>query len=406
MPAADVEVFVQSMGRMTAKGTWDGVSQWSSPKPPEALRTWPRPVKTDDQGRLVLSGIGRDLSVVLNVRDIRFARQDLRFDAERNPIPTGKEATIALQPATIIEGRVLAADTGKPIPDAVIAVESVQPRGGWVTSRFRADDQGRFQVNRYPAPRFRVRVSPSGGQPYLLSSVEFAWNKGAVKKEIEVKLPRGVVIKGKLTEEGTGRPVGGAALHFFRKARGERIPDVASNPDGSFQATVPPGEGQILALGPMLDYIPREIGSATLSGGGRTGGLRIHAHDVIAYEVKAGEAPRELVATLRPGKTVNGHVVGPDGQTIADAVIITRLDIDPRNLTWRQRSSLHVRDGRFELHGLDPENPTTVYFLDAEHQWGAAVDFPGKQSGGDALVRLQPCGQAKCGSLDRTASPS
>jgi hypothetical protein len=395
MPAAGVEVRVQSMGLVTAKGTWDGVSQWSNAYPPAGLRAWPSPVKTDDQGRLVLSGIGRDLSIVLTIRDLRFARQDLRFEADRNPLPKDKELTIALQPATIIEGRALAADTGKPIPGAAIVVESIGKHGGWVTSRFRADDQGRFQVNPFPADHFRVRASPLGGQPYLLSSVEFAWNKGAVKKEIDVKLPRGVVIKGKVAEEGTSRPVGGASIRVFPRKRGERVPDVASKEDGSFQATVPPGEGSMLVLGPTLNYIRDEIGSGMLYGLGRPGGSRFYPHDIIAYQAKAGESPHELIATLRPGKTVKGHVVGPEGQTVEHAAILTRLDIEPMNLTWRKMPSLHVRDGRFELQGLDPEKATPVYFLDADHQWGAAIELSGKRAGGEVTVRLRPCGRAR-----------
>ena len=219
MPAAGVLVRVQSMAGVTAKGTHDGVSHRSNWNPPEGLRAWPGPVKTDDQGRLVLSGIGRDLQVVLTVHDLRFARQVLRFEANRQPVFAvfkDEETTIALEPATKIEGRALAADTGKPIPGAAITVESVGESGGSATSTFRADDQGRFQANPFPADRFRVRAVPPAGQPYLPSTVEFAWTKGAVKKDIEVKLPHGVAIQGKVTEQGTGRPVGGAIVHFFQ----------------------------------------------------------------------------------------------------------------------------------------------------------------------------------------------
>jgi hypothetical protein len=36
-----------------------------------------------------------------------------------------------------------------------------------------------------------------------------------------------------------------------------------------------------------------------------------------------------------------------------------------------------------------------VYFLDDAHEWGAAVEFSGKQAGEEVTVRLQPNGQAK-----------
>ena len=36
-------------------------------------------------------------------------------------------------------------------------------------------------------------------------------------------------------------------------------------------------------------------------------------------------------------------------------MILTRQQIDPINLTWPDHTSIHARDGRFELHGFDPE---------------------------------------------------
>ena len=259
------------------------------------------------------------------------ARQEPRLEAED---PSNRETTFALEPATIIEGQALAADTRKPIAHAAISVDSVGADGGWQTSQFRANVQGRFQANPYPAQRFRVRASAPAGQPYLLSSIEFAWTKGAVKKEVEITMPRGVVLKGKVVEEGTGRPVGGATVRFSPRRGNVSIADVASSEDGTFQATVPPGEGSVLVLGPTLDFIPHEIGRATLFDRDQSGGPRMYPHAIVSYQAKADEPVRDLVATLRPGKTVKGRVTGPQGQTIANAVILTRLDVEPMNLTW------------------------------------------------------------------------
>ena len=36
-----------------------------------------------------------------------------------------------------------------------------------------------------------------------------------------------------------------------------------------------------------------------------------------------------------------------------------------------------------------------VYFLDADHQWGTAVELSGKQASEDLTIRLEPCGRAK-----------
>jgi hypothetical protein len=69
-----------------------------------------------------MAGVTRGLTVWLSVHDPRFAQQ--RFLIEARDRDAGKEISLALQPSTIIEGRVLAADTGRPIPDAAIAVRA------------------------------------------------------------------------------------------------------------------------------------------------------------------------------------------------------------------------------------------------------------------------------------------
>ena len=164
-PAAGVEVQLNHVfhaSRSAGVGDFDGIGGgfhqlWDVP--PEELRAWPKPVTTDDQGRFTLAGIARGLTVRLEVRDIRFARQ--RFDVETDFGDGPKEVNLALQPATIIEGRALAADTGQPFAHAVIAVRaSFRSRPGLFDAKFRADDQGRFKVTPFPGDRFRISVFP------------------------------------------------------------------------------------------------------------------------------------------------------------------------------------------------------------------------------------------------------
>ena len=56
-PARGVAVIVSGIGRINDNGKNDGVSLGTTK--PAGIRVWPRPVKTDDQGRIALSGIGR-----------------------------------------------------------------------------------------------------------------------------------------------------------------------------------------------------------------------------------------------------------------------------------------------------------------------------------------------------------
>ena len=60
-----------------------------------------------------------------------------------------------------------------------------------------------------------MKALPPDGQPYLIGQVEFEWTKGAVKKEVDVKVPRRVVIRGKVIEQGTGRALFGASASTY-----------------------------------------------------------------------------------------------------------------------------------------------------------------------------------------------
>jgi hypothetical protein len=64
----------------------------------------------------------------------------------------------------------------------------------------------------------------------------------------------------------------------------------------------------------------------------------------------------------------------------------------------QDHSRIPMRDGRFVMHGLDPDTAAEVpaFFLDPERKLGAVARFTG-QSGafGPVNVRLEPCGTAK-----------
>ena len=106
---------------------------------------------------------------------------------------------------------------------------------------------------------------------------------------------------------------------------------VASAADGSFQIAVPPGKGHLLVFGPSPDYILD--GSAGPNSRGRAGGWRTYAHDIIAYDANPDNPPRELIAELRPGKTVKGCLVGPDGKPVLSAAMLTTLEIEDARAT-------------------------------------------------------------------------
>ncbi len=397
-PAGGVEVIVSAIGRMNDKGEFEGIALSTSS--PQGVPVWPRPVKTDAEGRITLPGIGKGAPVSLSVRDLRYARQGVQIDPAK--AASAKEITVALEQSQIIEGRVLAADTGQPIPNAVVSAQAFvknEYAHGFVTAKFRADQEGRFKMNPILGESYTLGAFPTGGEPYLIQQDEFKWTKGAVKATHDIKVRRGVLIRGKVTESGADRPLPASSIMFIPVRGGFDLLSgwqamVASQDDGSFQVAVPAGKGHLLMFGPTGDYVLGEIGSNKLFSD-QPGGTRYRAHAIIPYEVKAGDPPHEVSAVLRPGVTIKGRAVGPNGETVTDGFILTTLLIEPFNPFWRGDYQVPIRDGRFELHGLAPDRSTRIHVLDPDHEWGASVEISGKEAGGDLTVRLQPCGQAK-----------
>ena len=129
LPAAGVEVRIERIGtgnprhRLGRRLPLAEPAQWAAP--------WPRPKTTDDRGKLVLTGIGSDLTVGLTVYDRRYARQYFLIETGTQAAPEDRETTIALEPAKVIEGRVLTADTGQPVPRAVISVAASRNEARW-----------------------------------------------------------------------------------------------------------------------------------------------------------------------------------------------------------------------------------------------------------------------------------
>ena len=396
-PAAGVELRVWSIGRPTKTGWFDGVNMGNSVSP-QGMRTWPRPVVTDDQGRFTLEGIGRDLQVRLGCRDPRFAPDSFRVQTDDRDGP--KEVTFTLNSSTTIAGRTLAVDTGLPLAQSLVELASGPSELGLGRGpSLRADQEGRFTARVSPGRYYQIKAFPPEGQPYVVTQMMLEQTKDAVSERADVRVLRGVVIRGKVLAQGSNRPLSGASVQYIASRRRDHVLDgwqavVASKEDGSFQIALPPGKGHLFVYGPTSDYVLDVIGSRMIYSG-KPGGERYYAHAIIPYEVNAGDAPHQINAVLRPGASLKGRLVGPEGQTVEDAQIIGLLHFNYFHLNWRGDLTRHARDGRFEIHGLDPEKPTRISFLDDSHQWGATVNLSHKHFNEPVEIRLEPCGQAR-----------
>jgi RNA polymerase sigma factor (sigma-70 family) len=416
LPAAGVKVSVWYVGR-EVNGRPDVVSLANLPQ----HAPWPQPVTTDDKGGFVIRGCNRDQGLMLAASDDRFATQSFEIDSPGKPRPERKVYGIdvggflhtqesgpndkgqpevlklTLAPARVVEGRVTYADTGKPAVKA------------WVDG-VQTDEDGRFLLRYAGRSATTLMVYAPEGEPYLNVYHRVEWPKGAVKQEVTVTLPRGVLVRGKVTEAGSSKPVAGAGIQF--KPRDDGDPQRPKNllggwyeeitrQDGSFSMAVLAEPGHLLIRGPTSDYIHEEIGSNVIYLG-QPGGRRLYPDAIVKLDVPAKGEPKEVAVTLRRGAAVRGKLLGPDGKPVAKALIMHRLHVGI-DLGWN--FPVEVRDGVFEVRGLDPDKSVPVYFLDAEHQCGAVVQLSGKHAGETVTVKLAPCGKATARYVDAKGQP-
>ncbi len=287
------------------------------------------------------------------------------------------------------------ADTGEGAAHATLEVRS--SRG---STDCETDDDGRFRANPAPGEGFLVRAYPPADQPYLITKTHLAWPKGAIEQTLDLALLRGVLIHGKVTEEDSGQPVPGAAVEFVSHAEphnGERTIVNVTASDGSFRLGAMPGTGHLFIRGPSDDYVLQAIGSRMYDEG-QPGGHPIYSHAVRFLDLKPGLDSQEVNPVLRRGATVTGRVVGPDGQPVRSAWFFSRVALWASGVwrQWRGEDYGHVHDGRFEVHGLEPETDVPVYFLDPKRKLGGVVNLSAKSAtGGPVTVRLEPCGAAR-----------
>ena len=278
-----------------------------------------------------------------------------------------------------------------------------------------ADAEGRYRTSAKPGVCFGVTAYPPAGVPYLVRTTPLSqpirWTPGQRVKRVNLALPRGILVRGRILEAGSHKPVAGAAVQY--------VPERANNPhvsediltgwqtigvsdrDGRFRSAVLPGPGRLLVHGPDERYVLREIGSREVDRG-RPGGRRMYAHAIRKIEPAADAESIDVTIELQRGATIRGRVVDEQGNPIDEVLVISRLNISPLSLFWRGHTAPTL-GGRFELGGLEEGRQYTVHFLDPTRRLGATARVTAASP--ELTVVLRPCGEAKMRFVDADGQP-
>ncbi len=233
-PAADVVVTATYLNQ--GKNDYRGVDQFLAEKdyPPY----WPRPVRTNSTGGFTLTGMPAGCHVWLYLAHPSFAREEVTVDTGQGPTDLTRGFEIALLPPVFthvlspprpVEGVVTAADTGKPLPAVPVEVCPMNRHGG-MPIYSHTDAAGHYQVSDEVGESYSVTAYPPPESGYLSQSAfRDRWPKDAKSLVVDFKLSRGIIIRGRVVDGASGKPVAGASVQYQRAAKKPNWNSVASD---------------------------------------------------------------------------------------------------------------------------------------------------------------------------------
>ncbi len=378
-------------------------------------RAWIQPVTTDEDGRFKLTGVPEGFGVYVKlIGSKKFAPQGISLNTgqpeQRGPrdgtyrpliknVDPGEEAVLTLSPAKLITGKVAYEDTNEPVEGAKISIwASQQEMGSMTTVTGKTDADGNYRLRPEPGIRFGVSAYPPAGVAYMGRQAEkLVWENSDATRNVDIKLPRVTLVKGRVIEKGTGKPVIDATITF--ESSGRNAPENSitgwqaqqkTDRDGKFTYAVSAGHGTLVVRKKNSHYVLQTMESRKMTSA-KSGGTRFYANAFHTMNVEKGTDTIEAEIEVLPGKTVHGVIVDGDGKSIEEAHVITRLKSWDLAGGWRG-DSRPVIGGKFELTGLEPGESYKVHFLDARQKLGTTIELTATDE--EVKVVLQPCGSA------------
>lgn len=413
---------------------------YSFNKKPGGEGTRPITFQTDAQGRFTVRGLSKSVSEIWFRCDDeryalmecnRFAGETARFDDGVVTIDPKTDSTIQLRLAAprLVTGTVTCKATSKPLAGAWVGavMAKLKAPGDSHTMAIwaKTDGAGRFRVRTGPwGPNLCLYAFAPEGTPYPDWSVgAITWPEGKSELEVPIAMPMGTLIQGRVIEKETGKGVANASLIYQVRRSTPRTMDVTSasriywsneyhrrytKEDGSFTQPVAAGElGYIMVKAPDGSFIGEYLTNGDIQRD-KPGGLWYLVEGLAKVEPQATAREMKLDIPMTLGKTVSGMVQGPKGEKITRGMVIRDV---PRHTQDNQISGPviwgeSIRDGKFRLEGCDSRKNSTLYFLDAERQWGTMLSLDLRdKSPANPNVILQPCGAARFKFLDSEKKP-
>jgi RNA polymerase sigma factor (sigma-70 family) len=402
------------------------VSLDSQPTLPPSFQGPPSPPRspsttTGTDGRFQLIGISPAQLAKIRItgptiaRDYRYVMgregAEVRVTLRHRPSPNEiifhpRKLDIAATPTKPIEGFVRDKDTGKPLAGitlkAAVYVENDLYPDHDISAT--TDDRGFYRLIGFPkASAYRVFVDSAPGQPYPRVGFRAVANTRAFDPvSFDIALKRGVLVRGKVTDKETGKPLQKGYVEAFAFADNPHIDEfpgfrlqskaiqIFLDHDGRFEVIALPGRNLIgvrvntryrLAVGAesIKGFDPKRQSFKTTPYSGYALNYNTLAEIDLAPKVESAN----LDLRVDPGRTITVKAVDPDGKPVANTMASGITDLS---------TAAHPQpSNEIQVFALDPSHPRRVTITHANRKLIGSIYLKGNEAG-PLTIRLQPSG--------------
>jgi RNA polymerase sigma factor (sigma-70 family) len=450
-PLAGIAVQVVSVEKPTKDGDlkpWINYAQWlargyrednlqTNPSAPGYFRGLtsispaalglPAVVKTGKDGTFRLTGFGQERVVSLAIREENLEYADLTvvtttLNLGKEPLAArsagprrvyGPRFRYSAGPSRPIVGTVRDKRTGEGIPGVLVQCNSyhdsdwIDQKGGepllrWVACDAQAttNDKGEYRIvglGKHDAYGISV-----GSVPYFGRHEAVKDAPGLEPLKADFKLEKGAAVRGRLTEEVTGKPVRSRVryepLRTNPSLKDQGLKDafvhvgaeVDTQADGSFALAVLPGPGLLFVRAEAHDQycharvdeeLQRDIAAFHPKNTIRP---EFSWHAVVRINPSEKDAKSGVCdIALEPGETRTGTVVGPDGKPLKGVFVEGHRPV--------YRATQTLQTDRFTVTGLSSRTPQPVLFYHPEKRL-SKLEWVKADKGRPLTVRLEPPG--------------
>jgi RNA polymerase sigma factor (sigma-70 family) len=379
------------------------------------------PVTTGEDGRFEMRGLGRERLVRLRIDGPTIATQIINVTTRpgkktRLPLsrayPRGETITyfgaafdVLAEPTRPVVGVVRDRDSGKPL--AGVTVEPSKVTNPFNISNYNAgivrtttDKDGRYRLVGLPKGDDNRVMAVGNDLPYLHAVRKVENPPGLEPVTVDFDLRRGVRVKGRVTEKGTGKPLEGGVVYycFSDNPNAKESPLTfggasggSTGEDGSFQLVALPGRG-VIAVQVSHNYRYLSGVGVEQIKGRRTdmGGLECldtypfpcqiwNMNALVEIDPRPGDESITCDLTVVPGRSLTGTVMGPDDKPLAGA--------------HRRGWDTPLPGSEFTEWGINPNKPQrrVLEFVHDGKKLAGLLVLHGDEKG-PLEVRLEPWG--------------